>query len=59
MLAPSVRAARLMEVALPAVCRLEPGVYKQTRKTIIGCILQTDMTFHEGKMKKVEAMECV
>lgn len=56
---PSVRAARLMEVALPAVCRLEPGVYKQTRKTIIGCILQTDMTFHEGKMKKVEAMECV
>ena len=58
-LVPSVRAACLMEVALPAVCRLEPGVYKQTRKTIIGCILQTDMTFHEGKMKKVEAMECV
>ena len=56
---PSVRAARLLEVALPAVCRLEPDVYKQTRKTIIGCILQTDMTFHEGKMKKVEAMECV
>ena len=56
---PSVPAARLMEVALPAVCRLEPGVYKQTRKTIIGCIVQTDMTFHEGKMKKVEAMECV